>query len=214
MQIRLEDAAALAEVSYDVTRLTSPGVERSCSHPDVQAHMLSNGVLLLPGSNSVRDYLRYNLRPLNLGGVRLRLMDSERAPGASGTFWHQGFLAYAKVVFDWLAEENMRPEAIIGHSLGAAAAQILSKSYAVPGIGFAAPRPKFVRGRLEHDDKCLVVNRSDDPVPRLPPEFHHMGTARLVTPARPSLFTSHKMRAYRDVLEPAQSDGIVPAQWP
>jgi len=141
MRLRIEDAAALADASYAIHTLHAPRVDLSCPHEDVQAFVLSTGVLLLPGSNSLRDYLRYNLRPLRLGTRRLKMADGATEQGASGTFWHQGFLGYAKVVYDWLAGENIRPGAIIGHSLGAAAAQILGKTYAVPTIGFAAPRP-------------------------------------------------------------------------
>lgn len=214
MRVRIEDAAALAEASYDITRLTAPRVDLSCPHRDVQAYLLSTGVLLLPGSNSLRDYLRYNLRPLNLGGQQLRLKDDGTGKGASGTFWHQGFLAYAKVVYDWLSEHKVKPVAIIGHSLGAAAAQILSKSYVVPAIGFAAPRPKYARGRVVHHETCLIINRSDDLVPTLPPSFHHMSAPRVLTPPRPNLFSSHKMRSYRADIGPAQDKRILPAQWP
>lgn len=212
--LKLGDAAALADASYTPQRITSPKIDFSSKHPDVQAHLLSNGVLLLPGSNSVRDYLRYNLRPLRLGNTRLKLDDGGKEKGASGTFWHQGFLAYAREVYDWLDTNNIKPTAIVGHSLGAAAAQILCRSYGVPAIGFDAPRPKFSRSNIKHDKLCLLINRFDDPVPRLPPRFHHMAKPRILKPTRGSLFGSHKMRSYRPMLEGAVDAGAIPAQWP
>ncbi|MEP5154671.1 hypothetical protein [Planktotalea sp.] len=212
--ISLSDAAALAEASYDIERITSPRRLKSCPHRDVQAHVLEGNILLLPGSNTVRDYLKYNLRPLRLGEKRLRLRDGGKDKGASGTFWHQGFLAYAKVVFDWLKEENIKPETIIGHSLGAAAAQILSKSYETPAIGFAAPRPKFVKGPVKNDKLCLIINRNDDIVPKLPSGFHHMGVTKLLAPPPQNFFSSHKMTSYKATTKAAQKSGALPHSWP
>lgn len=212
--ISVNDAATLAEGSYDIARITSPKRIISCTHPDVQAHIMEGNILLLPGSNSLRDYLKYNLRPLRLGHKRLRLKDGGTAKGASGTTWHQGFLAYAKVVYDWLDEQNIKPQQIIGHSLGAAAGQILSKSYGVPAIGFAAPRPKLVKGPVKYDGLCLLINRADDLVPTLPSGFHHMSKARLLTPPRSQWFSSHKMASYKVTTKAAQQAGHLPHQWP
>lgn len=212
--ISLNDAATLAEASYDINRITSPRRLKSCPHRDVQAHVLEGGILLLPGSNTVRDYLRFNLRPLRLGQKRLKLNAGGKEKGASGTFWHQGFLAYAKVIYEWLDSENIKPETIIGHSLGAAAAQILSKSYAAPAIGFAAPRPKFVKGPVKYDKLCLLINRNDDLVPTLPSGFHHMGTTKLLAPPPRHWFASHKMSSYKTTTAAAQASGALPRSWP
>ncbi|MGH1577876.1 hypothetical protein [Planktotalea sp.] len=212
--ISLDDAATLAEASYDIGRIVSPKLVKSCPHRDVQAYVLEGGILLLPGSNTVRDYLRYNLRPLRLGNKRLHLKDGGSEKGASGTFWHQGFLAYAKVIYDWLDTENLKPDTIIGHSLGAAAAQILSKSYAAPAIGFAAPRPKLVNGPVKHDKLCLLINRNDDLVPTLPSGFHHMGVTKLLVPPPRNWFSSHKMSSYKTTTAAAQKSGALPKAWP
>ena len=212
--ISLNDAASLAEASYEIDRIKSPKRIISCPHPDVQAHVMEGGILLLPGSNSVRDYLRYNLRPLRFGHKQLALKDGGTAKGASGTTWHQGFLAYSKVIYDWLDEQSIKPETIIGHSLGAAAAQILSKSYAAAAIGFAAPRPKLVNGPVKYDDLCLLINRNDDPVPKLPSGFHHMGVTKLLAPARAQWFSSHKMASYKITTAAGQKAGVLPRSWP
>lgn len=213
--ISLNDAATLAEASYDIARITSPRRLKSCPHPDVQAHVMEGDILLLPGSNSFKDYLAFNLRPLRLGHKRLRLEDGGTEKGASGTVWHQGFLAYAKVIYDWLDAEDVKPRTIIGHSLGAAAAQILSKSYAAPAIGFAAPRPKFARGAVKYSDLCLLINRTDDRVPKLPSRFHHMGRAKLLKPPRSgTTFSSHKMTSYQETTGAAVTAGVLPRQWP
>ncbi|WP_341366965.1 hypothetical protein [Yoonia sp. BS5-3] len=213
MRFSIEDAAILAEASYTANRITSPKVMHSCPHQDVQAHILEGDILLLPGSNSVRDYLRYNLRPLRLGHQQLQMSDDGTAKGHSGTTWHQGFLAYSIVIFDWLKTLNIRPKYVIGHSLGAAATQILSKSYGAPGIGFAAPRPKSVKGPVKHDEKCLLINRFDDVVPNLPGAFNHMGQVKQLSVNPKRRFPAHAMRHYREIVDLGQGNGALPTHW-
>ncbi len=213
MQFSIEAAAKLAEASYETGRITSPAVTHSCPDRDVQAHMLEGGILLLPGSNSFNDYLKFNLRPLRLGRRKL-IMDADKAEtGASGTVWHQGFLAYSSVIFHWLLINNLNPNFIIGHSLGAAAAQILSKSYKVPAIGFAGPRPKFSRNRVKHDRKCLLINRGDDPVPKLPSRFFHLATVKRITPAQNERGLRHSMRHYRAIIDKGLEQNLLPSHW-
>ena len=213
MRFSLEDAGKLAEASYSPSRITSPALTHSCPDRDVQAHMLESGVLLLPGSNSVRDYLKFNLRPLRLGHRQLKMDDNNAETGASGTAWHQGFLAYSSVIFHWLLTNNLKPKFIIGHSLGAAAAQILSKTYKAPAIGFAGPRPKFSRNRVKHDRKCLLINRSDDPVPRLPSSFFHLAKVKKITPSNREPGLAHSMRHYREIMDIALTHGKLPSHW-
>ena len=210
---RIKDAATLAEASYKAGRIVSPKIRVSLNHDDVQAHLLEGNILLLPGSNSVRDYLKFNLRPLRLGGKQIRLRDGDTEKGASGTRWHQGFLRYSKVIYDWLETENIRPNFIIGHSLGAAAAQILSKSYDTPAIGFAAPRPKRTRNRVVKDGRCLLLNRSDDIVPKVPSEFSHMGRATLFKTKVDKRFMAHAMPRYVAIVDEAVQAQKIPEIW-
>ncbi|PJI85290.1 hypothetical protein BC777_3291 [Yoonia maricola] len=211
---RLKDAATLAEASYKAGRIVSPRVIKSLDHDDVQAHLLDGNILLLPGSNSVRDYVKFNLRPLRLGGQQFVLKhatDSEK--GASGTKWHQGFLRYAVEIFEWLKTENVGPNYIIGHSLGAAAAQILSKTYNAPAIGFAAPRPKWSKHGVVRDGRCLLVNRTDDPVPKVPSTYHHMGQTKLFKSAKHQTLFAHSMRHYIDIIEEDNKFKTLPETW-
>ena len=210
---RLKDAATLAEASYKAGRIVSPKVIRSLDHDDVQAHLLEGDILLLPGSNSVRDYLKFNLRPLRLGDKRLTLKEGDTERGASGTIWHQGFLRYSRVIFDWLKKEGVSPKFIIGHSLGAAATQILSKSYNAPAIGFAAPRPKKTANRVVQDERCLLINRSDDLVPKLPGDFNHMGQAKLISTRVDKRFLAHAMPRYMAIIDEAVQAQTLPDRW-
>lgn len=212
----IETAAKLAEASYDA--LTHPSVKDlikySLDEDDVQAHLLTNGVLLIPGSNSLMDYLRFNLRVLNLGGKKYKMSDETTGKGASGTTWHQGFLAHAKVIYDWLEAKNETPKFIIGHSLGAAATQILSKSWHVAGIGFAAPRPRRYEGRIKNDELCLCINRNDDTVCDLPGSFHHMGKVVNCRHLSFPFSFRHAMPHYRKAVEEQQASGKLDKLWP
>ncbi len=210
---RLKDAATLAEACYKAGRIISPPVIKSLDHEDVQAHVLQGNILLLPGSNSVKDYVRYNLRPLRLGDQRLVLKTSGTEKGASGTKWHQGFLRYSIVIFEWLQKEGIRPNYIIGHSLGAAAAQILSKTYNTPAIGFAAPRPKWSKHGVVQDQRCLLVNRTDDPVPRWPSTYHHMGTAKLFQSIKYKNPFAHAMGHYINIINEDEQFKVLPETW-
>ncbi len=209
----LNDAATLAQASYTAERITSPRVIKSFDRDDVQAHVLEGNVLLLPGSNSLKDYLKFNLRPLRFGGTQLTMSDTKTEKGASGTTWHQGFLRYSRAVFDWLKDEGITPSYIIGHSLGAAATQILSKSYNAPAIGFAAPRPKFVKGKVKNDGRCLILNRTDDIVPKLPGAFTHMGHPKLLRTPSNRKFLAHSMPRYQEIVGNAVQQQVLPERW-
>ncbi len=212
-------AAQMAEASYKGSRDAS--IKRAIvkkSHEldedDVQAVFLKGDILLIPGSNSVADYLKFNLRVLNIGGKKYRLNDDDVEPGASGTIWHQGFLRHAQVIFAWLERERLRPKYIIGHSLGAAATQILVRTYGVPGIGFAAPRPRRSPGSIKHSELCLCINRDDDKVCDLPGSFHHMGKVQRAHAKRSTLGPDHKMKHYIRVIDEMQVAGDLGTRWP
>lgn len=211
---RVKDAATLAEASYKAGRIVSPRVIKSLDHDDVQAHLLEGNILLLPGSNSVRDYVKFNLRPLRIGNQRMVLKHAtDTQKGASGTKWHQGFLQYSIEIFEWLKKENVTPNYIIGHSLGAAAAQILSKTYNAPAIGFAAPRPKWSKHGVVQDGRCLLVNRSDDPVPKVPSTYHHMGKTKLFKSKKHRTLFAHSMGHYIDVIKEDNKFKVIPETW-
>ncbi|MEX0283395.1 MAG: hypothetical protein AB3N23_02180 [Paracoccaceae bacterium] len=212
----IKAAAQLAQASYkgQAHRSLAPRIANSLDENDVQAHFLDNRILVIPGSNSVMDYLKFNLRILNIGGKKYRIDDPSTAAGHSGTRWHQGFLAHAKTIWDWMEAENQRPIYIIGHSLGAAATQILCKSYRVPGIGFACPRPRKSRGGMHQNDLCLCINRNDDRVCDLPGTFHHLGHVATCIARRSGFGMEHSMKFYRKSVEQAQATGQLPVNWP
>jgi hypothetical protein len=204
------DASYSGRSNLSLARAWRDGLDKD----DVTAIFLKGDILLIPGSNSVADYLKFNLRVLNIGGKRYRLNDGDTERGASGTVWHQGFLRFAKVIYDWLERNNYRPKYIMGHSLGAAATQILVRTYGVPGIAFAAPRPRRSAGSIRHSNLCLCINRDDDRVCDLPGSFHHMGKVHRARAARSVFGPDHSMKHYRKVIDEQLSGRLLNARWP
>lgn len=227
--------ARLAEIAYTLRpRQTTPGdwklekehkltVVKSCPHANVEAYMLSNGCLLIPGSNSFADYVWFNLRVKNAGSKKLSLsymhakndvFSAGSKQGASRTFWHQGFLAHANIIYKWIGNDPANwPRLIIGHSLGAASAQILSKTFVTPAIGFAAPRLRKTAGAVKHDNLSLSICRDDDIVCSLPTGFHHTGQTKVLYHKNRKSGLNHKMECYIDALENQKSGLSVPSVW-
>ena len=211
----IRTAALLARASYSATTHPSvaPLIQRSLDRNDVQAHMLNNGILLIPGSNSLMDYLKFNLRVLNIGGKRFAM--SADATEIEGRIrWHQGFLAHAKEVQDWVQANKFDVKTIIGHSLGAAAAQILSRGWRVPAIAFAAPRPCKTDTPRTVSPLCLCINRHDDTVCTLPSSFHHAGEVHECRTRRSLFGPDHAMHHYITAVDEAQRAGLLPKSWP
>ena len=210
MRYRLTRAAELAEASYDGARapVVAHQLADSLSEDDVQAHLLTDGTLLIVGSNSWRDYARFNLRIQNLGRRALRLNTVD------GVTWHQGFLAHAKVVQDWLMREGHLVSYIIGHSLGAATTQILSAGWGVPGIGFAAPRTCRRASAQEASKRCLLVNRTDDHVCAVPGNFQHLGLVHACRPHSRNTGIDHSMAHYRRIVDEGLAARTLPEVWP
>tara|TARA_B110000902_G_C14220917_1_gene555124 strand:- start:324 stop:974 length:651 start_codon:yes stop_codon:yes gene_type:complete len=211
----IKEAARLAEASYKRKRRAHRKIREDAhdilNDKDVQAFYMKNGVLLIMGSNSLMDYVRYNLRLLRLGTTQYKMSDDTTEDDAKGITWHQGFLAHAKIIQQWIEKNHEIPKFIIGHFLGAAATQILCKDWKVPGIAFAAPRPHKYQ---DNSDLCLCINRHDDLVTKLPTNFHHMG--KMVTcKSRSSLFRSkHPMKHYRTAVAERQKLGLLAKSWP
>jgi hypothetical protein len=210
----IADAADLVAKSYTPELLGNKVRVKRPDKDDVSAIFLTDGTLLLPGSNSLEDYLKFNLRLLNIGHKQLKFSDDKVEKGFSRTLWHQGFLTYSKAIFDWLGAENLRPTRIIGHSLGGAAAQIMCKTYTVPTLAFAAPRPKWVAGPIANDKLCLTIVRSDDPVPDLPPFFSHMGPVMRLPVPQNQVTVGHKMQLYIKLIGQMIAAGAMPEEWP
>lgn len=210
----MPQAARLATASYSARSdaLTKPHITSYIDQDDVQAYLLSNGVLLIPGSNSAMDYLRYNVRLLNIGGKTYKMKNGATGE-VLGRVWHQGFLAHAMVLHKKFASK--KPKFIIGHSLGAASAQVLSLIWGVPAIGFAAPR-LYAGGRaVNNSQNCLCLWRGDDPVGSLPgARFRHAGRSVRLGRSKSIGLLNHHMRHYTAAVTDPNHRSVVPAVWP
>jgi hypothetical protein len=97
----------------------------------------TGNTLVITGSDGLKDYLAFNLRPWR----RLPQMpeiDELTSTDLPRRAFHKGFLLHAARIKRFLG--NDRPDHIVGHSLGAAAAQILGTHLAVPTICLASPQ--------------------------------------------------------------------------
>jgi malonyl CoA-acyl carrier protein transacylase len=211
MRYTLARAAELAEASYEGKSAPVIAWQHvdTLDEGDVMAHLLTDNTLLIVGSNSWRDYVRFNLRVQRLGAPRLRLT-KVTVP----VTWHQGFLAYTKGVQDWIMAKGITPSFIIGHSLGAASAQILSAGWDIPAIAFAAPRTCRTSNAQAVAPKCLCVNRTDDLVCTLPGGFGHLGTVKPYRPAGPTPGMDHSMHHYRAAVADGVARRSLPEIWP
>ncbi len=214
LRLSVQQAAELSAASYAglTHSLIKARVRKRLDAADVQAYLLDDDVLLIPGSNSAFDYLKYNLRLLNVGGTRYKVKNGATGQ-ALGRTWHQGFLAHAMLVHKTFKANP--PKFIIGHSLGAASAQILSLMWGVPAIGFAAPRIYAGGAPVNNAAGCLCLWRGDDPVGQLPSHrFRHAGTSVILGKSRSMGLLNHSMRHYKTAISDPNHKSVVPNVWP
>ena len=102
---------------------------------------------------------------------------------------------------------------IVGHSPGAAAARLLSRTWAVPATGFAAPCPRKSRAEIAVDELSLSICRDDDIVCFLPSTFHRMGQTRMSRHKAPKAGPNHDKDAYIDALDNRKLTLGISAAW-
>lgn len=214
-------AAKMVEASYALFKRPvlrnslRPAIKDMLDENHVQAVFLKQNILVIPGTNSVADWAMFNLRALNIGGKRYRMNDTLTDTwGGLNITWHQGFMRHAKVIADWMRRSGHRPKYIMGHSLGAAATQILVRTHDVPGIAFAAPRVTRGTAVPPPASKCLCLNRIDDNVCALPTTFEHLGHVHEGEGARRFLRFDHAMSQYRNMVAAQQRAGLLGTRWP
>jgi len=230
----ISTAAELVKIAYTVKKRGLKAVnetlrdqhglwiESQCPKKGVEAYMLNNKCLLVPGSNSFWDYARFNLRLLNVGMPRLSLRlrkrdrkaDKNTVTAGTGIVWHQGFFTHANHINKWIGSNpDNWPKLIVGHSLGAASAQILSTIWSKPSIGFAAPRIRKSGSSTQFENLSLSICRNDDIVCRFPRGFERMGQSRILIHQSPARGLNHKMAAYIDALQNRVSGLGIPKLW-
>ncbi|MHA6264843.1 alpha/beta hydrolase family protein [Arenibacterium sp. CAU 1754] len=210
-RLNLLEAARMVEENYAGTN--ADDIETTIDVSGVQATYLKNGVLVIPGTNELSDWFDFNLNfapvsPLDAHGF-------EVVPGDSGTLWHGGFLKHAQMVY--MFAKAVQPRFIVGHSLGAASAQIVGMSLAIPTIGFASPQTCRSRERLPNEGWVVNFCRIDDHVCHMPPKFlgfRTIGSRYWLKPDAPDPDEDHKIHNYAELLRLAHISDVLPMHWP
>ena len=185
------EAARLIVADYAGAPIT--GVLERLDIDGVQSAILMAGdlkVLLIRGTNERRDWL-YNL-------------DFRRDSYCAGDSWswHRGFLAHARIAYAFAKGKGV--QLVIGHSLGAAAMQIVAASLGVPGMGFASPRALYGLEGPPAGKQIVNFCRPDDIVTGLPFAglgFNHCGEARWLNIVGRHLGGDHSILNYIELLE-------------
>ena len=216
MRLSVMNAAEMAEQSYDIAKMLKRGrvpgaIKAHINKSGAQAQMMAHGVMVIPGSNEVMDWFT-NFDVYRILGKNFGRRDKGR--GSTGAVLHAGFLRHANKLQRFAKDNGAR--FIIGHSLGAATAQILGVSLGVPAIGFASPRVKFGPGKLKKESKVLNICRADDLVTRVPPSeagFRRLGTSVRLVPGKTNPGMDHSMEHYIASLKEHVSAKGLPKNW-
>ncbi len=194
----LIDAANLIQKAYD-NKLGS--LERvRFNVAGAQAVMLKDGTLIIPGTNEVSDWSDFNFNVSN---------------GDSGRKWHAGFLKHAQLVFTFA--KGATAKRVLGHSLGAASAQIVACSLGVPALCFASPQPLRGRTRFKGEHRITNICRTDDAVTDMPFKFvgfRHLGKVHELFPGEKQSAGSHKLKDYIRAMKQGRARPELPASWP
>jgi hypothetical protein len=158
---------------------------------------------IIRGSDELGDWIQ-NARWAPRAGVLLSAAVAVPSAGARYC-WHRGFLEHARAAWEFFMA-HPRPDTFIGHSLGAAAVQIVASSQdfaGTPAICFASPRPLWARSNVI-SELILSYCRVDDPVCRAPPRwmgFRHVGRVIWLRPDRWNPRQAHGVVRYAAMLE-------------
>lgn len=125
-------------------------------------------MLVIPGTNEAGDWGDFNLAT---------------GSGDSGRGRHAGFLGHARIVCGFA--RGAGPKRVLGHSLGAAQAQIAAASPHLPALCLALPRPPSGKKRFRAKGGIVNLCRIDDVVCHLPSaflRFRHLGRVHRIRP--------------------------------
>jgi hypothetical protein len=170
----------------------------------VKAYFLKDGTLVIPGTNEKSDWTKYNLQV-------------EPVKGDSARFWHKGFMTHAQLVY--MFAKPLKPKNIVGHSLGAASAQIVGSSLKIPTVAFASPKVLSGKTRLKGEGWVANYLRMDDTVCHMPPgigrkRYRHVGSQFWRAPNEINIGGDHKVKHYMEIIKEDRFKTLVPKDWP
>lgn len=217
MRLSVMNAAEMAEQSYMIAKKIKRGqvpgaVKAHIAVAGAQAQMMAHGVMIIPGTNELLDWFT-NFDVYRILGRKFGPRSKDRGP--RGAVFHAGFVRHAGRLQKFARENGARY--IIGHSLGAASAQILGTALGIPAIGFASPRVKLGSGKLKHESRVLNICRIDDLVTRVPPSeagFRRLGKTVRLVPGKTNPGLDHSMENYIASLNEHVSAAGLPKHWP
>ncbi len=207
----LMEAAELARLSYDGAAALPP-LKAMNLKGGAQAYLTQDDVLVIPGTNEARDWADYNLKAFPAKGAQVGWAGIDRT--IETATWHFGFALHALHVMIFLG--TRRPAFIIGHSLGAASAQILGLHFGVPTVCFASPRPIRGDGMLNGEGWVLNLVHVDDIIGMVLGEgagYRRIGSVRGLTPDTAGGI-AHRMADYKVALAGRIAAGSLPPHWP
>lgn len=216
MRLTIKNCAELAADSYSISKDLAEGKSHSGirAFQDIsgaQALVTKDNVLVIPGTNELADWLK-NFDVFNILGGKYSARESSRA--GSGAYFHAGFWRHSMQIHGFARSNNI--EFIVGHSLGAATAQILGAALNVPAVGFASPRVKRGPTRIRNENRVLNICRADDLVTRVPPSeagFRRLGNTIRLMPPTLNKGMDHSMQEYIAGLSFDAFDGELPIKW-
>ena len=209
-KMKFPDAARVMQKTYHGSN--SADIRHRFDVGGVQAVYLKGGILVIPGTNELADWFNFNF---NIGHNQGRRPGTDVIAGDSGALWHAGFLQHARMVY--VFAKPLRPKLVIGHSLGAASAQIVGMSLKVPTIAFASPRTHRGSDKLPGEGWVINICRSDDSVCHLPPPFlgfRHVGSRYWLSPAQVNHGEDHRIGKYIELLRKNRHAQRLPKHWP
>lgn len=216
MRLTIQNCAEMAQQSYAIAKKIKGGevpdaVKAHLDERGAQALMLAHGVLVIPGSNELSDWFRN----FDVYHILEKVFNARgRAKSRTGAVFHEGFYNHARLIKGFARQHQA--QFVIGHSLGAAAAQIIGAELGIPAVGFASPRVKLGRRKLKHEGLILNICRSDDLVTRVPPSetgFRRLGETYRMIPPENNKGMDHSMDHYIDALAFKAFEGNLPKTW-
>ncbi|GAB5448721.1 alpha/beta hydrolase family protein [Gymnodinialimonas sp.] len=179
----------------------------------VQAYIMSDHSLLIPGTNAKNDWWSFNLQFGTVLGSQIGWAELESSVGTAK--WYRGFAKHARILY--LALNGWKPKRIIGHSLGGASAQILGAFYGVPTLSLAAPRPRKGSAKLKKEGWVLNITYEKDLIQAAPPYefgYRYVGSSRIMKAVAGSSKALHSPTDYYPIVQRDIASGRLPAQWP
>ncbi|SPH24949.1 hypothetical protein DEA8626_03982 [Defluviimonas aquaemixtae] len=192
--MHIETAADLVQRAYDGK--LGNRLHMSLDLDGAQAYLLKDKTLVIPGTNELSDWGKFNFDVSN---------------GDSGRVWHAGFLRHAQIVYPFAKAGAAKR--VIGHSLGAASAQIVACSLGLPAMCLASPRPLRGKTRFRGEHRVVSLCRFDDAVCYLPfsfLKFRHVGKVHWISPHEPQSEGSHRIADYLRALAQGKTKPKLP----